>query len=385
MAAKDHLLIIGASARAAAFSALRSQLRPWCGDLFADMDLKARCPTRIVHPANDPEAFLQLARQAPPGPWMFTGGLENRPELIAAIARHRPLWGNGPDVLSVARSPFQVANLVQQAGLPSPRVLPGNGNFPRKGNWLVKPLAGAGGAGIRRWSNSTTARPSPRRRAFFQEFIAGQAFASVYLGDGTSARLLGSTQQLVGESWLHAGPFRYCGSIGPIDFPAPLIAALQQIGQALTSGSGLRGLFGVDWMWKGEAPWLIEVNPRYTASVEVLEYSQGLPALALHRGVFEAGTSAPVPRMRDTGVVGKAILFARKSLHFPEDGPWAQVLRRPGPVQELPPFADIPGAGQQITARRPILTFFARASMPATCVENLKAIAWDLDHRLFGR
>jgi len=33
-----QVLIVGASARAAAFSALRAGLRPWCADLFADLD-----------------------------------------------------------------------------------------------------------------------------------------------------------------------------------------------------------------------------------------------------------------------------------------------------------------------------------------------------------
>ncbi len=38
MASPQHLLIFGASARAAAFSALRAGLQPWCADLFADAD-----------------------------------------------------------------------------------------------------------------------------------------------------------------------------------------------------------------------------------------------------------------------------------------------------------------------------------------------------------
>ena len=48
----DNLLIFGASTRAAAFSALRAGLRPWCADLFGDADLVSRCPT-IRMPAGD--------------------------------------------------------------------------------------------------------------------------------------------------------------------------------------------------------------------------------------------------------------------------------------------------------------------------------------------
>ena len=40
MSAGESVVIFGASVRAAAFSALRAGLRPWCADLFADFALK---------------------------------------------------------------------------------------------------------------------------------------------------------------------------------------------------------------------------------------------------------------------------------------------------------------------------------------------------------
>src|SRR5437660_693977 len=88
----DHLLIVGASARAAAFSALRAGLEPWCLDQFADADLCARCPAVLVRPRLYPRGLVALARKAPPGPWLYTGGLENRPRLVRRLTRERPLW-----------------------------------------------------------------------------------------------------------------------------------------------------------------------------------------------------------------------------------------------------------------------------------------------------
>src|SRR5205807_295367 len=80
-----NLLIFGASARAAAFSALRAGLRPWCADLFADADLAARAPVRRVT-GRYPADFLRHLDAAPPGPWIYTGGLENRPYLVERMA-----------------------------------------------------------------------------------------------------------------------------------------------------------------------------------------------------------------------------------------------------------------------------------------------------------
>ena len=149
--ARDHLIVIGASVRAVAFSALRAGLRPWCADLFGDLDLRARFPTTILPPDRYPDGFVDLLCQAPPGPWIYTGALENRPRLIRQLARQRPLWGNDGPVLDMVRSPQRVWEILTAARLPCPAVL---SQAPRSGQgplWVVKPRASASGLGIRFW------------------------------------------------------------------------------------------------------------------------------------------------------------------------------------------------------------------------------------------
>jgi uncharacterized protein len=378
-----NLILFGASTRAAAFSALRAGLQPWCADLFADADLRRSCPVIRVPGSVYPQAFLEMCRQDLPGPWLYTGGLENWRLLVEEMARFRPLWGNGEGPLALARSPAFVASLLQDAGLPCPAVWMRKEQVPRTGRWLVKPLKGAGGAGIRAWDGSR-APPSRGQEVYFQEFVAGEAAAAVCLGTGKGAQLLGLTRQLVGEPWLHARPFHYCGSIGPLPLSASLQDALVRLGDVLGKGCRLRGLFGVDGIVRDEVPWPVEVNPRYTASVEVLEYATGFAALGLHAAVFEPTFAAPVTPS-PPGVVGKAILFARAGLTFPDDGPWTPVLRSPAPPTELPPFADIPNAGDRIASGGPILTFFARADSETACREALRETAAHLDRWLFER
>src|SRR6516162_1742358 len=108
MDGSQSLLIFGASARAAAFSALRAGFKPWCADLFADADLRQRVPAMQL-PGRFPEGFLDLIDVELTGPWVYTGGLENRPFLVHKMARRRKLWGNDRDALLEARSPFAVA------------------------------------------------------------------------------------------------------------------------------------------------------------------------------------------------------------------------------------------------------------------------------------
>src|SRR5262249_31071643 len=156
---EPHLLIFGASTRAAAFSALRADLRPWCVDLHADRDLRARCPARTIAPENYPAGFVQEITEAPPGPWMYTGALENRLALVQHLANQRPLWGNGTAVLAAVRSPNTVHNIFRAVGIACPAIFQNPAAVPAHGQWLIKPLLGAGGQGIRLWQGE----PIPER------------------------------------------------------------------------------------------------------------------------------------------------------------------------------------------------------------------------------
>jgi predicted ATP-grasp superfamily ATP-dependent carboligase len=371
------LLIIGASARAAAFSALRARLRPECADLFADADLRVRCPVHAVAPGDYPRGLLNVPAWSAAGPWLYTGALENRPGLIEQLERLRvPLWGNGAAVLRRVRSPFEVSRVLRRAGLPCPAVLRSNAP-PGTGRWLLKPIAGAGGAGIQLW-NGAASPPGFKRPSYFQALVEGDSYAAAFVAESASARLLGVTRQLVGVAWLHAAPFHYCGSVGPLEPDPAQRLAYEALGTALARGFGLRGLFGVDCVVRDGVPYPVEVNPRYTASVEVHEYATGLRALAMHRRVFDPEAPEPPGPHAPAGVVGKAILFARAPLCFPD---WPNPL--PG-VDTLPSFADIPIPGTVIEAGRPVLTLFRRAATVDDCLSELRRQAADLDRRLFG-
>jgi predicted ATP-grasp superfamily ATP-dependent carboligase len=383
--AAEHLLIFGASARAAAFSALRAGLRPWCADLFADADLQTRCPVMRL-PGRYPHAFLDLAATDLPGPWMYTGGLENWPALVGRMARRRPLWGNGEGELVHSRHPGLVKAALDRAGLPAPAVGFERGLLAPRGRWLVKPLRSAAGRGIRFLNERPAAPEGSGVPVYYQEHIDGEPCSLLYSGDGKRAWCLGLTRQLVGVAWLNAGPFHYCGSVGPLDLTAVRRPAPERLGNVVVAGCGLRGLFGIDGVLRDGTFWPVEINPRYPASVEVLENATGLQALAWHRWAFVAEKDAlpPAPVRPLRGCVGKAILFARAELTFPADGPWLDVLRSPPPLTELPDFADIPKAGEVITAGHPVLTLFARGESVAACEAELRRTAADLDRRLFG-
>jgi uncharacterized protein len=355
----DPCILIGASVRAAAFSALRAGLVPWCLDLFADADLRAAAACRRLPLSAYPSRLPDILRDAPAGPVIFTGGLENHWRLIGRIARERGLWGNSAESLRRCRNPFFVAKLLTQNGLRCPEV----SSAPRhtNGPMLRKPLRSAGGANIR----PAQANDATSRSFYYQRFIPGRSFAAVFCAFAERVELLGVTEQLVGDPRFHAPPYRYCGSIGPVALPESLNQSLRALAELLRTGCGLRGLFGVDFIIHEDQVWPLEVNPRYTASIEVLEYATGQQALMRHREAFTA-SAAPLPPRARTTRVGKAIVFAPQRLVF--RGVEADV--RAGPAVR-PDYADIPHPRETIEAGWPILTLFAEADSVEECRRRL--------------
>jgi predicted ATP-grasp superfamily ATP-dependent carboligase len=372
----NTLLLVGSSIRAAVFSARRADLQPWGADLFGDADL-ALAGRSFRHIADYREVPA-LSGKGPPGPWMYTGALENRPGLVEKIARLRPLWGNSAGVLRQVRDPLAVYKMLTAANVPCPRI-----GGDHSAHWLQKPMAGAGGKGISPWNGSKI-----RRGHYLQELIEGEPCAAVYVADGGRAEFLGVTVQMVGQSWLHAGPFQYCGSIGPLRLEAELQQAFLRLGNALAAGFSLQGLFGVDCIVRDNIPWPVEVNPRYTASTEVLELATRTSVLMKHALVFDPSFSPCDSRPENASgtptIIGKAILFARAALTFPQEGPWSNALTKKTDFWAMPALADIPTPGHPIAAQQPILTLFARDDSIAACKIQLQQLAADLDRLLFA-
>lgn len=346
-----HILIVGASTRAAAFSALRAGLRPRCLDQFADADLAARCPVARFDPDGpfDPPAC---------DAWLYTGSMEARPEVVERLARIAPLLGNGPDVLRRARDPWAVADALAAEGLPAPRLRRISGGVPSAGRWLAKSAATAGGLGVR-WAHEAGVIPPTH----LQEFVEGPTFSALFVAAGGDSRLVGVARQFPG---VPGAPFLYRGGVAPWPVPDATLAEVRRVGATLARRFALVGLFGVDFVLADGRPWVVEVNPRYTASVELFEH-------ASRRSLMREHVRACVDREvgegmgRDVEVVGKRVIYARRRLTFPEVAP------PPPPEDDLlaPDFADVPHPGAIIEAGEPVLTVFARAGSPEGCIERL--------------
>ena len=358
MTAAGPVGVAGASARAAAGSLRRAGFAAWAVDLFADRDLRrvaacARCPLD-----HYPDAIPGLCDGFPPGPVLYTGGLENHPEVVRELARRRPLWGNGPGVLDRVRDPFRLyAALATE--FPVPRLVPPGGAVPGEGRWLRKPRGSSAGFGIRP-ARAGEVVPGTH---YVQEFIDGPALSAVF----TDAGLFGVSEQLAGVPWLHAGEFAYAGSVATE--PSPLLSNdLRRLGRALATAFDLCGVWNVDFILRDGVPYPVEVNPRYSASVEVLELANGTAVFNARAGNRTTARS-----------VGKGVYFAPHRHSLPPAGPWDADLAGDFDPWRVPGFADIPDPGEVTEAGAPVVTIFATGSTPADCRAKLVDRAARLD------
>lgn len=378
-----RVLIVGGSTRAAAWSVMRAGWTPICADLFADLD--TRQIAEIIHVWDFPNSLPEDVANVRADGWFYTGGLENHPGIIERMMRpdasYGSLWGTPPAALRLVRDPFWLTETLRAAGLPALDVHPESSPPPADGTWLQKPLASVGGRAIRVWNQTATSRDFGEPHCF-QHRAAGDSCSAMFRAQDGQVEWLGATQQLINlEASRAAIPFAYCGSLGPIDQPGGLVSlsreprnTLTRIARTLARASGLHGLFGIDFIFDRDRLWVTELNPRYTASIEILELARRQSLLA---AVIDGGSKRSIDSLVENGTraerpaefVAKAILYADQSLIAPD---LTHLLHCESPWQ-VPSLADVPAPGTVIEAGWPICTVFANDRSPQQCLSTLKA------------
>ncbi|MFP6667841.1 MAG: ATP-grasp domain-containing protein [Pirellulales bacterium] len=361
----DRIVIVAASSRAAAFSALRAGFTPLCADLFADVDLRQAANVQRVQ--GYPSGVEIAVRQFGEIPVVYGGAFENYPDIVDRLAMDRTLYGNDAEVLRKIRDPFRVCRVLRGADLCTPEVQAMPDGLPRDGSWLQKPLQGGGGAGIVPWT------PETRRNAnvYYQRRIDGVSCSALYVASGARCELIGVTRQLVGEPWTAAGLFQYAGSIGPLLLSPDSERQWQAIGCELTQRFKLVGIFGVDAVWRQDGVWPVEVNPRYPASAEVLERAGCGRLMELHVEAFRSSLPTEVIRPDGKLPFGKAIVYARQDIVVPEALVALAISANTG--IEWPEFGDIPHPGESVRGGRPVITVFAAGPVAGEVEDRLRA------------
>jgi uncharacterized protein len=381
-----RILIAGASCRAAADSAARAGFCVTAIDAFGDLDqhpsVRALSLPRDFDVRFTAPAAARAARTVECDAVMYVSSFENHPSAVRSLAAGRSLLGNPPSVLRRVRDPLILTAALRRRGLraPSVRLAPAN-----RGRWLQKPRSSGGGRGVRLVRHGDRVPGS----TYLQEFVDGTPGSIVFLACGGRAVPIGLSRQIVGDRAFGAAGFKYCGSIlaaaGDAQFPgdSALVRAACELAGAAAEEFGLVGVNGVDFIARGRVPFAIEINPRWSASVELIELAYGLPVFAAHADACCSGT-LPAFDLRSARraerAIGKAIVFARRDVVVGDTRTWLPPRVGQNEKDLVMPFAsvrDVPCPGERIPAGRPVCTVFAAGKDGAAChAELVRRARW---------
>ncbi|HEX5194591.1 MAG TPA: ATP-grasp domain-containing protein [Solirubrobacteraceae bacterium] len=337
-----RVLVVAVSARMLAELAVADGHEVIAIDRFGDVDLRA---VAIAATAAGNDALVRRAERVDADAVVYGAGFENRPDLVARLAAGRELLGTPPELLSAVRDPWALDAAVGRAGarVPETRRVAEMPSCAGDGAWLRKPLAGGGGRGVRRWGGGRL-RPTE----ILQRRADGLSCSAIAIADGRDATVIGVTEQL------HRGGYRWSGNVSPPRLPPSerieLSARLDAVCGAVAQRFGVRGAFGVDAIWDRRKLWVLEVNPRPTASLEL--FADG--AFGAHvRGA--RGVSLPTPGTPSTSGCAKVklVLYADRELRAPDPTWWPAGLVR-----------DVPHRGQPIARGAPVCTLVSASAEP---------------------
>jgi uncharacterized protein len=398
----EHVLLAGISMRAAAESAARAGFTVTAIDAFADLDqhpsVRSLSLRRDLAAPVSAHAAARAARDIACDAVVYGSSFENHPRAVRTLAAGRALWGNSPEVLRRVRDPRLVGEALSRRGLPVPAVgsMPGghagrskdrplnhsglvvhdadvghalegvrrdrsHGDEVRR-EWLVKPLASGGGHRVRPWRRATHVPHG----CYLQERVQGVSGSVVFVAAGGRAVPLGLSRQLAGDRAFGASGYQYCGNVLAAADDAvfgrddALEAAASVLANAVAETFGLVGVNGVDFVARDGSPYAIEVNPRWCASMELVERAYGLSVFGAHA---EACATGALPAFnlararRDAGAIGKAVVFARRDVVTGDTRAWLAD----------PSVRDVPHPHERIRGGRPVCTVFAEARDAAAC------------------
>ncbi len=348
------LIIAAASARSLAATAAVAGCQVLCADFFGDQDLRElldRCGGIYLGRLDAFTDLPSLLAAVPADiPLLWAGGLENQPELLDHIARSRPLLGLPRNAVATLRDPEILSSLLAAAGSSEIRFPPAMYDaLPPAGRWLWKSAGASGGLGVQRLTEDLRQQLAVARMSSpgcFQQELDGLPCSAVIACNGETAEIVGMSLQFCGLPELHAGEFRFCGNLGPLEIPPRLATALRSVLQEILRQCGQpRGILGLDLLLTPDICWLLEINPRIPASHWIYEAPGHWNSVnfCLQPVAAAETSSSSLPKR------AQLIIWSREQLmSFPEL-PKEQLLSN-----ERLWIADRPSVGAEVPAGAPI-------------------------------
>lgn len=286
--------------------------------------------------------------------FVYGSGFEAQPELLQQVADITPLIGNAPAVVRAVKAPLVFFDFLQRNNIQYPELfeqLPANdGADVGVTVYLRKQAGGCGGTHIE-FVDDECDKPS---NCYYQQYVAGRPVSLLFVAHDHRITVVGFNEQWVDA--VGSMPFRYGGAVSNIVLPENIQQQLIEAAEKLTVAFGLLGLNSLDAIVQGESAYVLEINPRLSATVD-------LYAMDSHESTYEnllnwhvAACLKDVDFKYERTVFkaskAHAIVYAPLDLQIAHDFNWPEWV------------VDNPCNTMQISAGEPVCTVIAIADSP---------------------
>ncbi len=359
------LLLTGFSTRHLAESAIASGYDFITLDYFGDLDQKKICENhslkRDFHQETfDPNDLFLASQDLDFDAIVYASPFENHPQIIKEFERRGMVIGNSSKTVSEVRDWRTFFDFLRREGINYPETI---FNMEKiQGKYLVKPLKGSGGNQIEIYRKGSKIEKS----FFLQKYLKGKYCSASFVCNGVNCKVLSVNEQLVGKKEFGAKKFWYCGNITPLSE----VQKINEICSKITKKFGLKGSNGIDFILRDDEIYVLEVNPRFQASMSIIENAYDINLFDLH--VRSSHGELPSFELNATETWGNVILYAEKDIILPDTSKW------------IGKFKDIPYSGERIKKGQPICAILASGSDREECwdslVEHANALKDELYH-----
>ncbi|MGZ4885578.1 MAG: ATP-grasp domain-containing protein [Halobacteriota archaeon] len=172
-----------------------------------------------------------------------------------------------------------------------------------------------------------------------QEYVRGADASASVISNGKQALTIAINEQLIGLKSL--GPlqrFSFCGSITPLR--TNFAVKIEEISNSLVTELGLVGTNGIDFVISANGPVIIEINPRFQATLDTIEGALGINLVDAH---IKSCQGELVPRTRYSRFACRTVYFAERDFCVTK-------------TCEGINFMDIPRKGTFIERAKPVIS-----------------------------
>jgi len=298
---KGRVLVAGFATRHVAQSAFRANYLVYAVDHFCDQDLTWYTKDRIRFDELEelPSAIEEICGRHQFDLVVMTSGAE---DLLTDL----PVCGTSKEKVGRFLDKLEMQHFFEDLGVPVAG-LAKDGEYPA----MIKPRRGAGG-----WRNAISNSEQetaawkdlyPDVRYLKQRLVHGVPSSVCCVADGIRARAIATNEQLLrGEG---GSAFGFCGSVTPFEHAQS--SAMIAIAETIAAASGCSGTVGIDFV-AGKEPYIIEINPRFQATVDTVEMAMGCNMFQLHADACQG--VLPDIRPRPEKYAARRILFAEKDV-----------------------------------------------------------------------